>query len=210
MPVVDLLEFKNYPRKSPAGVYVISPDDVYEPNIRYKIGHTIDMKNRLNNYHICFNDGFFIYHALLLKKEKYPNRTKKQRETTFEMTEKLEKFVHNKLKDINWKTHTRTWRSEWFMTDSSDEQIKQALIDCHNEYKEDTHPPILQFEKPKYDKFFIDGIENVKKRIGIVEEAPSYLPENTTTRSGRVVKKSSKLKDYDYIDIKKRVRKKWS
>ena len=62
MPLVKLKEFQ----KRQSGVYIISDQAPEDEKIKYKIGRTIYMNKRLNSYHICYPDGFFIYKALLL------------------------------------------------------------------------------------------------------------------------------------------------
>ena len=52
------------------GIYAISddpPEKRGKKNI--KIGRTISFKNRLNAYHTCFNQGFYIYALLPMAKK---------------------------------------------------------------------------------------------------------------------------------------------
>ena len=52
-----------------AGLYVLSPNlnrDVF------KIGISQSIKKRMNSYHICFPEGFYI-HAIIIIQEKYKN-----------------------------------------------------------------------------------------------------------------------------------------
>ena len=56
--------------KSHAGLYAISPIDPRgKGKISYKIGRTINFKNRLNDYHICYNEGYWISAILPLNIE---------------------------------------------------------------------------------------------------------------------------------------------
>ena len=56
MPIVKLKEFK----VRQVGIYVISPQSPENDTISFKIGRTIQMNKRLNGYHLCFPDGFYI------------------------------------------------------------------------------------------------------------------------------------------------------
>ena len=221
MPLVRLKEFKN--RQS--GVYVISPQSPTDDTIMFKIGRTIQMNKRLNGYHLCFPDGYYIYKALMLNNT-YKTRLKPDKQKTLAKTIKLEKFIHDQLEAHRHKSTTRT-KHEWFSFTGSLEEIDKALIACHNEYKKDTDYPITQFSnKGFYDYFYIDDIEELKiakKRLGITETPPEYMGGevrivNTvkvieggrSTRVGRQTVRPKKFDDSEYFDPKKRVSKNWS
>ena len=188
MPIVKLLEFR---KGKQMGIYVISPQEPTDKEIGFKIGRTIQMDKRLNDYHLCYNHGFYIYRALMLN-DTYGRRSKAEKQAAIDMTTKIEKHVHDLLKHINVKTPTRKYKSEWFLDSSKLEVIDKALIATHKKFEKETDYPLLGFYKPFYNKFFIDGMEEVV----LTEKPPSYLPkEGQKTRSGRTVKVSSKLKD---------------
>jgi len=60
------------PKKSVplGGLYVISPIEPSAKPDLFKIGKSINLKRRLNSYHICFPQGFFIYALLIAKTAK--------------------------------------------------------------------------------------------------------------------------------------------
>ena len=221
MPIVKLKEFKN----RQAGIYVISPTDSNDAKdaelIHFKVGRTIQMNNRLNSYHICFNEGFYIYKALMLN-DKYDYKNKELRKICLAKTKEIEAHLFKLLEPINYTTTTRR-KSEWFREKKTDTIIAEALIATHNAFKADTDYPIMNFSRKLsggfltapnyfYNHFFIDDTETIviKQRLGITESPPSYLPqEGAKTRSGRVIKASSKLKDVLHFDLKKKVSKSW-
>jgi hypothetical protein len=243
MPIVKLKEFKN----RQAGIYVISPTDSNDiagatdakhpsptpkpvgPSggyakdadlIHFKVGRTIQMNNRLNSYHLCFNEGFYIYKALMLN-DTYDYKNKDARKICLAKTKEIEAHLFKLLEPINYTTTTRR-KSEWFREKKTDTIIAEALIATHNAFKADTDYPIMNFSRKLsggfltapnyfYNHFFIDDTETIIISLGITETPPSYLPqEGAKTRSGRVIKVSSKLKDVLHFDLKKKVSKSWS
>ena len=215
MPIVKLKEFKN----RQAGIYVISPTDSNDAKdadlIHFKVGRTIQMNTRMNGYHICFNEGFYIYKALMLN-DTYDYKNKDARKICLAKTKEIEAHLFKLLEPINYTTTTRR-KSEWFREKKTDTIIAEALIATHIEFKADTDYPIINFFRSEklsgyfYNHFFIDDIETIILSLGITESPPSYLPqEGAKTRSGRVIKVSSKLKDALHFDLKKKVSKSWS
>ena len=73
MPIVKLKEFK----VRQVGIYVISPQTPEDDKISFKIGRTIQMNKRLNGYHLCFPDGFYIYTALMIHSKLKVKKIKK-------------------------------------------------------------------------------------------------------------------------------------
>ena len=90
----------------------------------------------------------------------------------------------------------------------------------HEEYKGLTDLPITEWRDSFYDRYFIDGVEELKitkKRLGITETPPSYMGGSAdppkiegVRQSGRQKKMPAKFKDYEFFDPKKRVGKNWS
>ena len=214
MPLARLKEFRN----RQAGIYVISPQLPTDDTIMFKIGRTIQMNKRLNGYHLCFPDGYYIYKALMLN-DTYKTRLKTDKKKTLAKTIELEKFIHDQLESHRHKSTTRT-KHEWFSFTGSIQDIDKALIACHNEFKTDTDYPIIQFSnKGFYDYFYIDDIEEMKitkTRLGITDKPPSYMGGSVNVpkvegvrQSGRQKKMPEKFKDYEFFDPKKRVSKNW-
>jgi hypothetical protein len=220
MPLTRLKEFRN----RQAGVYVISPQHPTDDTIMFKIGRTIQMNKRLNGYHLCFPDGFYIYKALMLN-DTYKTRLKTDKQTALALTIKLEKFIHTLLEPYRHKSTTRT-KHEWFSFTGNLEEIDKALITCHNEFKTETDYPITQFsDKGFYDYFYIDDVEEMKiakTRLGITEKPPEYMGGEVhivnkvkiieggrSTRVGRQTVRPKKFDDSEYFDLKKKVGKNW-
>ena len=202
MPIVKLKEFK----VRQVGIYVISPQAPEDDKISFKIGRTIQMNKRLNGYHLCFPDGFYIYKALMLN-DTFKTQSKEDKKKCIDMTRKIEKFIHDDLNGIRFQSTTRT-KHEWFVIDENItiQRISDALLKAHEHFKNETDYPIQKFSKDFYGKFFIDDAEDydIRKDLKIVKEPPKYMPqEGQQTRSGRVVKKNTKYKDSEYFDISK-------
>ena len=205
------------------GIYVISR---YAPEYKkdkkiFKIGRTILMNRRLNEYHLCFPNGFYIYCGLTLKNQKLSKKK------SIDHLKTIEENIHKKLReqDKHFKSSARR-KHEWFY---DFEAIKKALQECYEEHSKILNEPIIGFEEPFYNHFVIDGTEEVvAKKLGvmvydepnedILEEekegirranTPSYMPTaNRRGRYKRQIKEPEKLKDSYYIDIKKNVSKK--
>jgi hypothetical protein len=202
MPIVKLKEFK----VRQVGIYVISPQAPEDNKISFKIGRTIQMNKRLNGYHLCFPDGFYIYKALMLN-DTFKTQTKEEKKKSIDMTRKIEKFIHDDLDGIRFQSTTRT-NHEWFVIDENItiQRISDALLKAHQHFKKETDYPIQKFREDFYGKFFIDDAEDydIRKDLKIVKEPPKYMPqEGSRTRSGRVIKKNTKYKDSEYFDISK-------
>ena len=68
MPIDDIPELRN---TSNAGLYAISPQPPSKKLTDFKLGRSVNVKKRLNDYHICFNKGYWIYCVLPLTKDLY-------------------------------------------------------------------------------------------------------------------------------------------
>ena len=86
------------------------------------------------------------------------------------------------------------------------------LIACHNEFKDDTDYPILKFAEPFYNKYNVDGIEE----LHITPERPKYMAQNPVKndkiRQGSRERRAPKKyigTDYVYFDITKRISEEW-
>ena len=110
-----------------AGLYVLSPNlnrDVF------KIGISQSIKKRMNSYHICFPEGFYIHAIILFKKNiKIPPLEKKNKEPYKNQLQtylKLyESILINEIKkrggvNVNVtdeRERARNLESEWFYVD---------------------------------------------------------------------------------------------
>ena len=56
MPIADILELRH---TSNAGLYAISPEPPSKKKTSFKAGRSVNIKKRLNDYHMCFNEGYF-------------------------------------------------------------------------------------------------------------------------------------------------------
>ena len=194
MPIAKIKELKNVCN---AGIYCISSTEPKKGLIDVKIGRTIDFKNRLNAYHICWNEGFYIYDVLPLHK-KYKLKTKAERKASLDMTIILENELFNMMKDKNVKTTTRTHKSEWFRCSS--DYVADMFQKLHEKFPNDTANPITRWSDPLIHIFDVDGftVDTLKTQ----EEPPSFLPQDgQITRKGRIIKstKHTKFKDFEYI-----------
>lgn len=82
-----------FPRVPLGGIYFISNSPNVTQSTTIKIGKSINLKQRLNSYHICFPHGFFI-HALIIGKQ--TSATIRKERTN--MTKELERAVFEDIK----------------------------------------------------------------------------------------------------------------
>ena len=105
-----------------AGVYVLSPKlHIRNTKTSFKIGRSIKMGKRLNDYHTCYNRGFYLYFAITVNKDNntedclLKNRTEDENDTLKLLTTLLENIIHKKLEKYRDQCATRIMNSEWFL-----------------------------------------------------------------------------------------------
>lgn len=176
---------------SNGGLYCISPDPPCEgASTDFKIGRTIDFRKRLNSYHICYNEGFYIYAVLPLSK-KYKMDTKEERAEAVDTTKKIEARAFVLLKKHNKLFSTRRRKSEWFGCLKN--VVVAVFTQLNKEFEDDTVPPIYHWEDDFVDDFRIDGF-----RVKLQTEVPSYLPSSIKRKKGERTPKLPK----SYSDFK--------
>ena len=138
MPVYD-----KHIKHGMAGIYIITPELNLRHNIgiQFKLGRSIHLKDRLNQYHICFNHGFHIEECLIVNNDNYNEpRSEEMKNDLLEKTTRLEDIFHEELsrpvkkkgrkkKYFNDLTDTRLRKSEWFVLTLKEleEKVKVAI-----------------------------------------------------------------------------------
>ena len=95
-------------------MYLISPKDKKGKVNDFKIGLTLDMRRRLNSYHLCYNRGYHIHGLILVKSSVNKQDGKEQKLELSRLLRAAESQMFEWLKKYNVKTSTRTRNSEWF------------------------------------------------------------------------------------------------
>ena len=138
-----------------AGLYVLSPS--LNRNV-FKIGISQSIKKRMNSYHICFPEGFYI-HAILLFKENIiiPRMVKKNNEPYKNQLGAYLKLFENLLIDeiknkggvnvnvLGDRVRARNLESEWFYVDL--QVMKNAFKQFYKDYNYDFIRPMLKFKQ---------------------------------------------------------------
>ena len=138
-----------------AGLYVLSPN--LNRSV-FKIGISQSIKKRMNSYHICFPEGFYI-HAILLFKEniEIPLMTKKNNEPYKNQLGAYLKLFENLLIDeiknkggvnvnvLGDRVKARNLESEWFNVDL--QVMKNAFKQFYKDYNYDFIRPMLKFNQ---------------------------------------------------------------
>ena len=138
-----------------AGLYVLSPNlnrDVF------KIGISQSIKKRMNSYHICFPEGFYIHTIILFKKNiKIPTLEKKNKEpykNKLNTYLKLyESILINEIKkrggvNVNVtdeRERARNIESEWFYVGVR--VMKNAFTEFYKKFPYDFNRPMLKFQQ---------------------------------------------------------------
>jgi hypothetical protein len=145
--VVKLQEFHG---KSNAGIYALT-ERLKSGRIQIKIGRSINIKDRLNAYHLCFNSGYDVVAFLPLSK------SIKYKKDKMALTIKLEKYVAGILGKSRTYANRKTRGSEWWETTVF--QVKKALTKTHLDHPDETAEPILTFRNGFINNFTVEGIK---------------------------------------------------
>ena len=138
-----------------AGLYVLSP--TLNRSV-FKIGISQSIKKRMNSYHICFPEGFYI-HAIILFKEniEIPLMTKKNNEPYKNQLgaylKLFEKSLIDEIKNkggvnvnvLGDRVRARNLESEWFYVDL--QVMKNAFKQFYKDYNYDFIRPMLKFKQ---------------------------------------------------------------
>lgn len=145
MPLAPIKEIKG----KKAGLYAISPvsgaEDPTKP-LDIKIGRSIDIRNRLNGYHTCFPEGFFIISLLYIS----TGNTKKR---LLEISSDLEVEAFRRLRPYHKQTTARRY-GEWFTL--SYNQLKGIFVSLKNDIPKVTKV-ITSFQDDHITEFNVDG-----------------------------------------------------
>ena len=157
MPLKYIPELSKKYFPSNAGVYVISEDPPTKNGPKkVKIGRSIDIRKRLNSYHICFPEGFHIWMVMKLS----PETTAVPRKARLQATKVLESRVFAELVHLNLVNDARRFH-EYFVirTDQDLESLKEAVERVTLNGRPVTEwPPVTEWKKgTQYDEFLIDG-----------------------------------------------------
>jgi hypothetical protein len=157
MPLAYISEISARNFKSNAGIYVISKHPPTKKGVRLvKIGRSIDVRKRLNDYHICFPQGFEIWMVIKLS-DKTRELAKPQR---IEVTKVLEKRLFAELIHMNLVHPSRRFHEYFVIKSKQDfESLKEAVERIALNYRPFTvFPPITEWKKgTQYNEFEIDG-----------------------------------------------------
>jgi hypothetical protein len=138
-----------------AGLYVLSPN---LNRSLFKIGISQSIKKRMNSYHICFPEGFYI-HAIILFKDniKIPTIKKKNNEPYKNQLGAYLKMYENLLTSeiknkggvnvnvLGDRVKARNLESEWFNVDL--QVMKNAFKQFYKENPYDFIRPMLKFKQ---------------------------------------------------------------
>ena len=198
MPLRDMQELKSL---SPAGLYAFSPT---KPLVRgktlMKIGRTVNCRTRLNQYHICYNEGFYIAGWLPLNAIQYDLRLKENRAHAIELTMRMEARMFTLLQRYNVKTTTRKYHSEWF--NLTLKELHAAFNKVYREFIHHCTEPWLEiWMSPPLPTGVMQEMEDMAE-LETMPDPPSYLPQpgSLSRRSGRTIRTPSKFRDSMFID----------
>ena len=157
MPIKYIPELAAKRFQSNAGIYVISEHPPTKKGPKFvKIGRSIDIRKRLNDYHLCFPNGFFVW-MLIKMSPKTRELAKPQR---IEVSKVLEKQLFQELMHMNLVNDARRFHEYFVIKTAQDlEGLKEAVERIAMNYRPFTvFPPVLEWEQgTAYKDFLIDG-----------------------------------------------------
>ena len=166
-----VVNLKELSRAIKGGIYALAQDVPDDPKVRFsiKIGRTINFKNRLNDYHLCFNGGYRII-ALLPLKNSCPDELRKPRSML------LEKEAGKLLGKPRTYANRARRGSEWY--DASVKEVHAIFQKIHKSFKSGkydlTKAPIIKFDED-YLNIFDIGVQK-KFPVGM------YVKDQTGTK----------------------------
>ena len=183
MPLAQIKELKNIN----AGLYAIGNDEPATSKRDIKIGRSIVLKQRLNNYHICFPYGYFIYAVLPINAKMF--QTKK---ALRDFSRQIENEAFYILQFEMIQTTTRTFKHEWFNITLN--RLYEVFNTIHMRYPDATLCPIVKWVDNYVDEFDVEGEKM------IVDRVKGMPVVGNKTKSGRTVKKNKKFDDFFFIN----------
>ena len=167
--VVKLKELDRAPRD---GIYALAENTKSGP-FPIKVGRTVNFKDRLNNYHLCFNSGFRVI-ALLPLKDRTPL------DDRLKLTMKLEKEAGKLLGKPRTYANRTSRGSEWYFTTVS--KIQTIFKTLHTTFNKGhyslTKPPIFKFNDNFINIFNIEGVKTIPYKIKSITEEKIVLKKN--------------------------------
>jgi hypothetical protein len=166
------MELKELDKAEAGGLYALAPIMKTGP-YQIKVGRTINFRKRLNDYHLCYNEGYYVIALLPLKTRTPPKERLK-------ITMQLEKAAGDKLGKPRTYANRKTRGSEWYY--KTTHQIQAMFKALHQEFKQDTYfltdPPIVKFNQKFVNVFAEEGIKTIPYKIKSADESKIVLKKN--------------------------------
>jgi len=190
MPIADIPELRN---TSNAGLYAISPIPPSKKLTDFKLGRSVNVKKRLNDYHICFNKGYWIYCVLPLVKDLYhEDPLVERKKKILALTRRLETALFDIVKpDMQLET-TRTKKSEWYKMTNA--KLKSTFEQIHEQFPNVTLPPITRWEEP-----FMHHFDDEGEQIEVSDVPILGMTQGRNVAGKRIIKVKKLGKDEVYI-----------
>jgi hypothetical protein len=149
------------------GLYALAPS-IKSGKYQIKVGRTINFRKRLNDYHLCFNEGYYVIALLPLKARTPPKERLK-------LTMQLEKAAGKKLGKSRTYANRKTRDSEWYY--KTTQEIHRLFTELHQEFTSKaltpdepndyliTTPPIVKFDQKFINIFTAEGIKTTAYKV---------------------------------------------
>jgi hypothetical protein len=163
---------KELDKAESGGLYVLAPV-MKAGSYQMKVGRTVNFRNRLNDYHLCYNAGYYVI-ALLPLKARTPSKDR------LSITMKLEKAAGEKLGKPRTYANRKTRGSEWYY--KSTRQILKIFKELHKEFKDGnyflTDPPIIKFDQNFVNVFNVEGVKTIPYKVKSADKSKIGLKKN--------------------------------
>jgi hypothetical protein len=166
------MKLRELDKAEAGGLYALAPV-MKSGSYQIKVGRTINFRNRMNAYHLCYNEGYYVVALLPLKARTQPKDRLK-------ITMLLEKAAGEKLGKSRTYANRQTRGSEWYY--KSTHQIHALFKSLHQEFKTDnyflTDPPILKFDQKFVNVFNEEGVKTIPYKVKSSDENKIVLKKN--------------------------------
>ncbi len=157
-----------------------------------------DLRTRLNSYHICFPDGYYIYALLLIK-------AKEGKKENFRNVLTIERTYHKMIRDDDKKAHlvTAGGSIEWYavqlekmreLLEKLADQYKEQVVAIYTSFKEGARHSATRHIHAK--DYVIDGLSDkeIETMVRVIDEKYNKEEEEKKSATERGLRRTQRVR----------------